>query len=88
MIIENSVLLTKYISTPKNSGPNCASFVAGLVEGILDGADFVRSLFVRSCMRACVLACLRAFVHVCVRSCMHSCVRALWRASFGLARFV
>jgi len=42
MIIENSALINKYISTPKNIGGslNCAAFVAGIVEGILDGADF------------------------------------------------
>jgi len=44
MIIENSALINKYISTPKNIGGslNCAAFVAGIVEGILDGADFVK----------------------------------------------
>jgi len=40
MIIENSLPVNKYISTPKGSGPNCAAFVAGIVEGILDGCDF------------------------------------------------
>lgn len=45
MIIENAVLVNKFISTPKDlSGLNCAAFVAGVVEGILDGADFVRTL--------------------------------------------
>eukprot|EP01117_Protostelium_nocturnum_P014159 TRINITY_DN5356_c0_g1_i3.p1 TRINITY_DN5356_c0_g1~~TRINITY_DN5356_c0_g1_i3.p1 ORF type:complete len:228 (+),score=59.72 TRINITY_DN5356_c0_g1_i3:789-1472(+) len=42
MITENQPLsLTKFISTPKDyQGFNCASFVAGIVEGILDAADF------------------------------------------------
>lgn len=45
MISENQpMLVTKFISTPKDyAGLNCASFVAGVVEGILDSADFVRS---------------------------------------------
>ncbi|PRP83039.1 hypothetical protein PROFUN_09894 [Planoprotostelium fungivorum] len=42
MISENQSLpITKFISTPREySGLNCASFVAGIVEGILDAAEF------------------------------------------------
>jgi hypothetical protein len=33
MIIENSTLVSKYVSVPKGfASPNCASFVAGLVQ--------------------------------------------------------
>jgi hypothetical protein len=43
MISENApMIVTKYISTPKDyAGLNCASLVAGIVEGILDAAEFV-----------------------------------------------
>jgi len=42
MINENQPLsVTKFISTPKDySGLNCSYFVAGIVEGILDAAEF------------------------------------------------
>lgn len=42
MISDNAILVNKFISTPKDlGGLNCAAFVAGIVEGILDGAEFV-----------------------------------------------
>jgi tetrahydromethanopterin S-methyltransferase subunit D len=42
MIIENQPLVNRYISTPKDlSGLNTAAFVAGIIQGILDGADLV-----------------------------------------------
>jgi len=42
MISENQPLsVTKFISIPKDyGGLNCASFVAGIVEGILDATEF------------------------------------------------
>jgi len=41
MIIENQPLVNKYISTPKvMAGLNCAAFVAGIIQGILDATDF------------------------------------------------
>eukprot|EP01103_Thecamoeba_quadrilineata_P008613 TRINITY_DN1834_c0_g1_i2.p2 TRINITY_DN1834_c0_g1~~TRINITY_DN1834_c0_g1_i2.p2 ORF type:complete len:192 (-),score=41.40 TRINITY_DN1834_c0_g1_i2:1065-1640(-) len=41
MIIENQPIVSKYISTPKDrSGLNCAAYVAGIIQGILDSADF------------------------------------------------
>lgn len=42
MITEDSTLVDKYISVPKDmQGLNCASLVGGLVEGMLDAAEFV-----------------------------------------------
>jgi hypothetical protein len=44
MITENEPLINKYISIPKDlSGLNCGAFLGGLVEGILDAAEFVRN---------------------------------------------
>eukprot|EP00026_Physarum_polycephalum_P019239 Phypoly_transcript_21156.p1 GENE.Phypoly_transcript_21156~~Phypoly_transcript_21156.p1 ORF type:complete len:192 (+),score=11.20 Phypoly_transcript_21156:47-622(+) len=41
MISDNAILVNKFISTPKDlGGLNCAAIVAGIVEGILDGAEF------------------------------------------------
>lgn len=41
MIIDNEPLVNQYISVPKEmSQLNCAAFVAGVVEGVCDGADF------------------------------------------------
>ncbi|KAK7402744.1 Trafficking protein particle complex subunit 31 [Neonectria punicea] len=41
MIIDNEPLVNQYISVPKEmSQLNCAAFVAGIVEGVCDGADF------------------------------------------------
>jgi hypothetical protein len=42
MITENEPLMNKYISIPKDlTGLNCGSFLGGIVEGILDAAEFV-----------------------------------------------
>lgn len=43
MINENQPLsITKFVSLPKDyAGLNCAAIVAGIVEGILDSAEFV-----------------------------------------------
>jgi hypothetical protein len=41
MISDNDPVLTKFISVPKEfSSLNCGAFMAGVVEGILDGAQF------------------------------------------------
>eukprot|EP01097_Dermamoeba_algensis_P006017 TRINITY_DN378_c0_g1_i1.p1 TRINITY_DN378_c0_g1~~TRINITY_DN378_c0_g1_i1.p1 ORF type:complete len:193 (-),score=25.28 TRINITY_DN378_c0_g1_i1:64-642(-) len=41
MIVDNNVMVNKYISTPKEmSGLNCAAYVAGVIEGILNAAEF------------------------------------------------
>lgn len=41
MIIDNEPLVNQYISVPKEmSQLNCAAYVAGIVEGVCDGADF------------------------------------------------
>jgi len=41
MISDNQILVNRFISTPKDLGMlNCAAFVAGIVEGILEGAEF------------------------------------------------
>lgn len=41
MISDSDLFVTKYISVPKDMGQlNCASFVAGIVKGALDGAGF------------------------------------------------
>lgn len=42
MITEDSTLIDKFISVPKDMhGLNCAALVGGIVEGMLDGAEFV-----------------------------------------------
>ncbi|CAI2173551.1 5884_t:CDS:2 [Funneliformis geosporum] len=42
MISDNDPLISKYISVPKElSELNCNSFLAGIVEAILDGSQFV-----------------------------------------------
>jgi len=41
MITEDSTLIDQFISVPKDMhGLNCASLVGGIVEGMLDGAEF------------------------------------------------
>lgn len=41
MIIDNTPLTNQYISVPKDmSQLNCAAFVAGIIEGVCDGAGF------------------------------------------------
>uniref|UniRef100_A0A6B2LJ04 Trafficking protein particle complex subunit n=1 Tax=Arcella intermedia TaxID=1963864 RepID=A0A6B2LJ04_9EUKA len=41
MITEDTTLINTFISVPKDmQGLNCASLVGGIVEGMLDGADF------------------------------------------------
>ncbi|PHH68568.1 hypothetical protein CDD82_472 [Ophiocordyceps australis] len=41
MIIDNEPLVNRYISVPREmSQLNCAAYVAGIVEGVCDGADF------------------------------------------------
>lgn len=40
MIIENSMLVNRFISIPKDrAGLNCAAFAAGVVHGMLDAAE-------------------------------------------------
>lgn len=42
MISDNEPVLTKYISVPRElSQLNCNAFIAGVVEAILDSAQFV-----------------------------------------------
>lgn len=44
-IIDNKPLVNQYISVPREiSGLNCAAFVAGVVEGVCEGADFPASV--------------------------------------------
>jgi len=46
MIIENQPLVNRFISTPKDfAGLNCAAYVAGIVQGILDAADLVSLIY-------------------------------------------
>lgn len=41
MIFDNEPLVNQYISVPREmSQLNCAAFVAGVVEGVCDGAEF------------------------------------------------
>lgn len=41
MIYDNEPLVNQYISVPKEmSQLNCAAFVAGIVEGVCDGAGY------------------------------------------------
>lgn len=45
MIIDNEPLVNQYISVPREmSQLNCAAFVAGVVEGVCDGAHFPASV--------------------------------------------
>ena len=39
-IIENNPITNRYIPPLKNNSVNCASFIAGIIEGILNSADF------------------------------------------------
>ena len=39
-IVENAPLTNKYIFLQKNNTVNCASFFGGIIEGILNSADF------------------------------------------------
>lgn len=39
-IIENTPLTNKFIYLQKGNSLNCASFFAGIIEGILNSADF------------------------------------------------
>lgn len=42
MISDNDPMVSKYISIPKELNQlNCAAFIAGIVEAILDGCQFV-----------------------------------------------
>lgn len=41
-IIEDEPLVNKYISVPKDKGSlNCAVFIAGIIEAVLNGCGFV-----------------------------------------------
>lgn len=41
MIVDNEPLVNAYISVPKEmSQLNCAAYVAGMIEGVCDGAGF------------------------------------------------
>lgn len=41
MIIDNEPLVNAYLSVPKEmSQLNCAAYVAGMIEGVCDGAGF------------------------------------------------
>lgn len=39
-LIENSPITNKFISLQKSNTVNCASFIGGIIEGILNSADF------------------------------------------------
>jgi hypothetical protein len=42
MITEDFTVIDQFISIPKDMhGLNCASLVGGIVEGMLDGGEFV-----------------------------------------------
>ena len=48
MISDRGMIVNTYISVPKEmAGLNCAAFVAGIVEAILAGADFVCRQIIR-----------------------------------------
>lgn len=41
MLFDNDPMVNQYISLPKEMrGLNCAAFVAGIIEGVCDGAGF------------------------------------------------
>lgn len=45
MISDNDPLVSRYISVPKElSQLNCNAFVAGIVEAVLDGCQFVSAV--------------------------------------------
>lgn len=45
MISDNEPLVNKFISVPKDMGQlNCGAFVAGIIEGVLEGSAFVSHL--------------------------------------------
>lgn len=49
MIALNNPILTQHISIPKDmSSLSCEAFTAGVVEGVLDGLDFVHPRFLDS----------------------------------------
>lgn len=51
MLSDKDMIVNTYISVPKEmSGLNCAAFVAGIVEAILTGADFVCCTDLYLCM--------------------------------------
>jgi hypothetical protein len=39
-LIENSPVVNKFVCLPKENNLNCASFIAGIIEGILNSSDF------------------------------------------------
>lgn len=49
MISDNEPLVNQYISVPKEmSALNCAAFVAGIIEGVCDGAGFTAEVTAQS----------------------------------------
>lgn len=47
MISDNDPIVSKFISVPKDvSQLNCGAFMAGIVEAIMDGCQFVSLLIV------------------------------------------
>lgn len=64
MIAENEPITNKFISVPAQFGHlNCAAFVAGIIAGLLDGADFVRAVHVLwSCRSPCLTCSAMAVV--------------------------
>jgi uncharacterized membrane protein len=48
-ISDKEPITNKFISVPKEMGElNCASFVGGIIRGVLDSAEFVHILFICS----------------------------------------
>ena len=39
-IVENSPICNKFITLPKGNSVNCAAYFGGIIEGILNSADF------------------------------------------------
>jgi hypothetical protein len=39
-LIENTPIVNKFICLQKGNSLNCASFIAGIIEGILNSSDF------------------------------------------------
>jgi hypothetical protein len=47
MITDNELMVNKFISVPKDfSQLNCGAFVAGMIEAILEGSQFVCTFIV------------------------------------------
>lgn len=67
--MDNAPLTNKFISIPKDMGKvNCASFIGGILRGMLDGGGFVRCLAPPISARARVPTSTSTSTHACACS--------------------